>query len=594
MVSLTSLSEEERRRLLQQQLASGIPTQITPASVQGSLLGTPDLPGIFPTPSPPVSPTLGAIPSAVEPSVAPAVNALSTRSIDPSVIPTPEIPVIPSGGGLSRDAQGRLQALRNKWGGYMDAHAFATGTQSRRKSFDSGLGSVFGTAKDEFQTIEQGEWKFTYHRNPQTGEWTVIAAAPRWEPKPWPLTKDINNRPIFAAGPNAGRLLSDVAGLPKVQKEYAPTGTTKDFEYSGNLLSIAAKARQEFGEESEEYKNAIGEYYRWVSQSAKPTEDIKEYEYLQDLMTEEDNAKVINGENSPEHLAAKANVARFSEQIATGTGGKRGDEIRMFYKTDPAEGEEQQVVGFIDYSGDTPVFRDMDANKLTGVIPIPKAEITTTQQDFIQSLSTVKTAKGQAAIGELDVQVELNNYTRLLTDLEEYGKGASGLRGMLTEKVGGLLGQLNPYLEESFSQFIGGITADQAADYKDRLRKAVIDLIPVYTKEESKRITREERELTAENSRLTVATASITQIRRALKNALELRLLAQMRHRLIVSKEPRYDLSTDEGINELGVLLARAGYSKQQRVTVVIRFMEIQKEMMQTYLVKKSATRKRK
>ena len=165
---------------------------------------------------------------------------------------------------------------------------------------------------------------------------------------------------------------------------------------------------------------------------------------------------------------------------------------------------------------------------------------------------------------------------------------------MLTEKVGGLLGQLNPYLEESFSQFIGGITADQAADYKDRLRKAVIDLIPVYTKEESKRITREERELTAENSRLTVATASITQIRRALKNALELRLLAQMRHRLIVSKEPRYDLSTDEGINELGVLLARAGYSEQQRVTVVIRFIEIQKEMMQTYLVKKSATRKRK
>ena len=106
-----------------------------------------------------VEPTT-TIPSSVDPSAV-------TPAAEPSQIPT-----IPSAtGDLSGAAQGRLQALQNKWGGRMDAHAFATGAKSLRGSFDASLKSAFGTAKDDkFQTIEHGNLKYTMHRNPQTGE----------------------------------------------------------------------------------------------------------------------------------------------------------------------------------------------------------------------------------------------------------------------------------------------------------------------------------------------------------------------------------------------------------------------------------------
>ena len=43
----------------------------------------------------------------------------------------PVIPSIPSNGGLSASALERLRTRQNKWGGYIDAHSFATGAKSR-------------------------------------------------------------------------------------------------------------------------------------------------------------------------------------------------------------------------------------------------------------------------------------------------------------------------------------------------------------------------------------------------------------------------------------------------------------------------------
>jgi len=502
----------------------------------------------------------------------------------------PVIPSIPSGGGLSAAALERLRTRQNKWGGYMDAHAFATGATSRRKSFDAGLKSMFGTTKDDkFQKVESGNSVYTFHQNPRTGEWSIIATAPRWQEKDPQFTKGIDGRNYWVTGPKAGQLVLD----KDLKKEHDPTEDMKEYEFAENLLRAATLARKEKGTDSAEYKNAMGAYNRFIARSTtekSTTADIQEYEYLNRLYAEAETIKGIKGENSSEYLAAKEDARRFATQIATGTGGTK-DEVRMFYRTAPAVGEEQQVVGFIDYTGDRPVFRDMNGNVLTGVVPIPKAEMTITQEQFVESLTPVKTEIGEAAVAELDTTIELSNYTRLLKDLEQYGRGASGLRGILTEKIGGSLGQISPYLEEGFAQFIGGITADQAADFKNRLRMAVIDLIPVYTREESKRITKEERELTEENSRLTVPTASVTQIQRALKNALELRLISQMRHRLIVSGEPKYDLTTDKGINRLGNLLKKAGYTRQQRVTLVTRLMGVQKELQDTFLAKQAITK---
>jgi len=599
MVSLTSLSEEERRRLLQQQLASGIPTQITPASVQGSLLGIPDLPGIFPTPSPSIDPS--AIPT-------------------PTPTPTPEAPVIPSGGGLSAAAQNRINELQNKWGGYMDAHAFATGARSRRSSFDASLKSAFGTAKDEFQTIEHGNLKYTMHRNPQTGEWTVIAAAPRWKPKSWSTTKDINGRPIFAEGPHMGKLVSEVAGQPMVEKEQkaefteladgrkywvtgpkagqlvldkdlkkepAPTEDIKEYEYAENLLRAAAKARQDHGVDSQEYLNAAGEYNRFVARSTTApsrTEDIQEYEYLNSLTTIADNMKAVHGENSSQYIAAKANVDRFAAQITKGTTQGYKPEVTKFYRTAPAEGEEQQVVGFIDYTGGTPVFRDMNRNILTGVVPIPKAEISSTEQEFLDSLTPVKTAIGEGVVDQIDTAIDVQQFKDLLVDLETLGKGTTGFRGVIAEKIGGPLGQISPALERGFVEAIGGVTAEDASAYRNRLRHAVMGLIELYTAEESGRITEAEREITREATRMLSPDASEIQIRSALRNVLELKLIVQMKAWISGGFDPRYDLTTKEGVKEIGEILFEAGFKDDAILKSLTRLKNIQIEMQKTHL----------
>ena len=80
----------------------------------------------------------------VDTTVRPAVS-----DVERPVATDSGIPSIPSvTGGLSTAAQGRLQARKDKWGGWMDAHAFATGATSRRKSFESGLGNIFAAPKD--------------------------------------------------------------------------------------------------------------------------------------------------------------------------------------------------------------------------------------------------------------------------------------------------------------------------------------------------------------------------------------------------------------------------------------------------------------
>ena len=499
----------------------------------------------------------------------------------------PVIPSIPSNGGLSASALERLRTRQNKWGGYMDAHSFATGAKSRRKSFDAGLKNIFGTTKDDkFQKVDSGDLTYTYHKNPRTGEWTVIAAAPRWEPKQWATYQDTNGRERFKEGPYMGELLSEVAGQPMVEKEHDPTEDMKEYEYGENLLRAALKAKQDHGVDSQEYLNAMGEYNRFTARSTTAptkTEDIKEYEYLNNLKDEAENIRTIKGEDSSEYQTAKANVDRFAAQILKGKGEGYKPEVRLFYRTAPAEGEQAQVAGYIDYAGGRPVFRDMNGNALRDVIPIPKAEITTSQSEFLQSLTPVKTEIGEGIVGQIDTAVEIEQFKSLLTDLTELG-GATGLRGIAMESIGGPLGQLSPILERGFAQAIGGVTAEEAANYRNRLRLAVISLIPEYTGEESGRITEAERRLASEASRLLSPAASEIQIRSALRNVLELKLTEQMRSWISAGCDPRHDLTTKEGVDELGDILFNAGFKQNDVIASLTRLINIQKEMKRTYL----------
>ena len=172
----------------------------------------------------------------------------------------------------------------------------------------------------------------------------------------------------------------------------------------------------------------------------------------------------------------------------------------------------------------------------------------------------------------------------MLVDLEELGAGATGLRGVAMENIGGPLGQLSPMLERGFAQAIGGVSAEEAANYRNRLRLAVISLIPEYTGEESGRITEAERQLASEASRLLSPAASEIQIRSALRNVLELKLTEQMRSWVSAGFAPRHDLTTKEGVNDLGDILFNAGFKEKDVIASLTRLTNIQKEMQRTYL----------
>ena len=357
-----------------------------------------------------------------------ALKGATTPSVDPSAV-TPAadpsaIPSIPSAtGGLSGAAQGRLQALQNKWGGYMDAHAFATGATSRRKSFDSGIGSVFGTAKaDQFKEIESGTWKYTYHKNPQTGEWTVIAAAPRWEPKSWSTTKDINGRPIFAEGPYMGRLVSEVSGLPQTAKEYKPEKEVSLFKFGEGLFSEMVQART-LGLDSPEYIEAKRRYDLFTDQPGTEA-NIQRFRQINQLEAETAQAAQDYGDGSPQHLAAQENQKQFADLIVASDKDYK-PVVTEFMRTSP-DGTIEKFPGYVQYVPDNggvkPIFKDMDGNVLTDVVQAPT---TATTPAFLQKWQMHERLKRNAgwepSPGELSSEFEKFMMNEQVVTQQGYG-----------------------------------------------------------------------------------------------------------------------------------------------------------------------------
>ncbi len=185
----------------------------------------------------------------------------------------------------------------------------------------------------------------------------------------------------------------------------------------------------------------------------------------------------------------------------------------------------------------------------------------------------------EAAVEAVSDAVDISTFSSLLNDVTRLGKGAGGIRGVAIEKIGGVLGQIDPSLEEGFSQVVGGLPSAEAASIRNRLRMAVVSLIPDYTGEESARISDRERILTEEASRLTEPTASPTQIRQALKNVLELKLSSQMRNMMTIGVSPRYDLSSKDGTNRLGNELVGYGFSIEETKNVLRHLKKLQKAL---------------
>jgi len=570
-----------------------------------------------------------------DPSAIPTTRALTDRPIDPLALSTSQIPTIPSAtGGLSAADVAELQALQGKWGGRMDAHAFATGTTSRRRSFDSGLGKlgIGSTIKDDFQTIEHGEWKFTYHKNPQTGKWTVIGASPKWERKSWATYEDTNGRERFKEGPYFGRLVSEVAGQPMVEKEEKPefteladgrkywvtgpkagqlvldkdlkkpldpTPDIKEHEYGEGILSEMAKVGKEKGYQSPEYLALKDQYERFrVGTRGDVGTSIENFEKLKELEREADNIKSIYGENSQQYKNAKTNADFFRKETFGTTQTTYKPEPRMFINNETGD----RIPGFISYErrdgNMVPIYKNMDNEVITNVTPIPPAQMTTTMNEWLQSNPTVRKFMGEGVTSQFESVISVEQFSGLLKDLNRLGAGTTGLRGWAIESIGGYVGQFSPVLEEGLARGLGGISSQDAAAFRNDLRLAVIDLIPEYTGEESNRITDSERRIAQEASRLLDVGASEVQIRQALMNVLELKLVDEMRGWMVNGYEPKRNLANYDRdldiwtidntmVDELGEWLWSRGYREKEAKRAINRLVSMQIQLKQTLLYKK-------
>ena len=387
-------------------------------------------------------------------SATPTATAPDPSAVTPAAEPS-QIPTIPSAtGGLSGAAQGRLQALQNKWGGYMDAHAFATGATSRRKSFDSGIGSVFGTAKDDqFKEIESGNYNLTYHKNPATGVWKLIASSPKWQEKD-PVTKvdkqgrlryvtgpnkgayvfpneiidpkterDPNNRLRYMGGVRHGQLVFDPGETGKgIAKEYEPHEKVQLFQFGEGLFSEMAQARQ-YGLDSPEYIEAKRRYDLFTDQPGTEA-NVQRFRQINQLEAETERAAQDYGAGSPQHIAAQTNEKQFADLIAA-SDKQYQPKVTEFMRTSP-DGTVEKFPGFIQWvpdNGDVkPIFKDMDGNVLTDVVQAPT---TATTPAFLQKWQMHERLKRNAgwepSPGELSSEFEKFMMNEQVVTQQGYG-----------------------------------------------------------------------------------------------------------------------------------------------------------------------------
>ena len=287
-------------------------------------------------------------PTAIQGSLVSATPTATTpdpSAVTPAAEPS-QIPTIPSAtGGLSGAAQGRLQALQNKWGGYMDAHAFATGATSRRKSFESGIGSVFAAPKDPLtKEMKIGDKIWTLQWDRASQKWVPLTSAPRWQDKDPVTQKDVQDRRRYVTGPNKGELVfPNVQADPKMEK-----GPNNRWRYMGGDKHGQLVFPSETG------KGIPKEY-----EPTTATKELNEYWRQKELAT----GQPVPASEKVQDIE-RWNLDKKAKETAVPT----YDAPKNYLVNG------QQVLGYVKKEpGEAPVLVGMDGNKLEGAVIAPTA-----------------------------------------------------------------------------------------------------------------------------------------------------------------------------------------------------------------------------
>ena len=117
----------------------------------------------------------------------------------------------------------------------------------------------------------------------------------------------------------------------------------------------------------------------------------------------------------------------------------------------------------------------------------------------------------------------------LLDAFERLGSGIGGFRGTFGNLIGGLAGQISPILGEIVTKGITGASPQELAHFRSDARALIAETVPVYTGEESGRVSGPELRISEQATKVLAGTASQAEIVGALKSIINATFLKSER-----------------------------------------------------------------
>ena len=117
----------------------------------------------------------------------------------------------------------------------------------------------------------------------------------------------------------------------------------------------------------------------------------------------------------------------------------------------------------------------------------------------------------------------------LLDAFKRLGSGIGGFRGTFGNFIGGILGQISPVLGEIVTKGITGASQQELAHFRSDARALIAETVPVYTGEESGRVSGPELRISEQATKVLAGTASQEEIIGALKSIINATFLKSER-----------------------------------------------------------------
>jgi len=148
---------------------------------------------------------------------------------------------------------------------------------------------------------------------------------------------------------------------------------------------------------------------------------------------------------------------------------------------------------------------------------------------------------------------------------------AGGILGTIIEKGGGVIEQM-PLLK-GITKGVTGASPAEVAKVRTQARVTTSQMLSTITQETS-RFTDEERRRAEQALQTLEVTASPEQIEAALTTAMDIMHRTETRELDRLRIAGKVDLSTDDGIREMGQILIKNGYTEESAIAAVVRLMD--------------------